>query len=58
MTGDFLQMQLIYEGKTPRCLPKDVEFPKEFDVTFTPNHGATSRKVRQRHLSIFEEEEA
>ena len=38
MTGDFLPMQLTYEGKTPRCLPKDVEFLKEFDVTFTPNH--------------------
>ena len=38
MTGDFLPMQLIYEGKTPQCLTKDVEFPKEFNVTFTPNH--------------------
>ena len=24
VTGDFLPMQLIFEGKTPRCLPKDV----------------------------------
>ena len=28
MTGDFLPMQLIYEEKAPRCLPKDVDFPK------------------------------
>ena len=30
MTDDFLPVQLIYEGKTPQCLPKDAEFLKEF----------------------------
>ena len=38
MTGYFFPMKLIYKRKTPRCLPKDVEFPKKFDVTFTSNH--------------------
>ena len=47
MTGDFLPMQLIYEGKTPRCLPKDVEFPKEFDVTFTLNHWSNEKKSKR-----------
>ena len=47
MTGDFLPMQLIYEGKTPRFLPKDVEFPKKFDVTFTPNHWSNEEKSKQ-----------
>ena len=47
MAGDFLPMQLIYEGKTPRCLPKDVEFPKEFDMTFTPNHWSNKEKSKQ-----------
>ena len=46
MTGDFFPMQLMYEGKTPRCLPK--EFPKEFNVTFTPNHWSNEEK--SRHL--------
>ena len=41
MTGDFLPMQLIYEGKTPRCLPKDV------DVVFTPNHWSNEEKSKQ-----------
>ena len=36
MTGDLLPMQLIHEGKTSQCLPKDVEFLKEFDVIITP----------------------
>ena len=40
-------MQLIYEGKTPQCLPKDVEFPKEFDVTFTQNHWSNEGKSKQ-----------
>ena len=53
MTGDFLPMQLIYEGKTPRCLPKDVEFPKEFDVTFTPNHWSNKEKSKQLLDVIF-----
>ena len=47
MTGDFLPMQLIYKGKTPRCLPKDVEFPKEFDVAFTANHWRNEEKSKQ-----------
>ena len=40
-------MQLIYEGKTSPCLPKDVEFPKEFDVTFTLNHWSNEEKSKQ-----------
>lgn len=47
MTGDFLPMQLIYEGKTPRCLPKDVNFPNDFDVTFTSNHWSNEEKAKQ-----------
>ena len=47
MTGDFLPMQLMYDGKTPRCLPKDVEFPKEFDVTFTLNHWSNEKKSKR-----------
>ena len=48
MTGDFLPMQLIYERKTPQCLPKDAEFRwKEFDVTFTPNHWSNEEKSKQ-----------
>ena len=41
----FLPMQIIYEGKTTRCLPKNVEFPEGFNVTFTPNHWSNEEKV-------------
>ena len=37
MTGSFLTIQLIYEGKTRRCLP-NCDFPKGFNVTYSPNH--------------------
>ena len=47
ITGDFLPMQLIHEGRTPRWLPKDFEFPKEFDVTFIPNHWSNEEKSKQ-----------
>ena len=47
ITGDFLPLQLIYEGRTPRWLPKDFEFPKEFDVTFIPNHWSNEEKSNQ-----------
>ena len=38
MTGSFFPIQLIYHGKTPLSQPK-YKFPKEFNVTQTPNHG-------------------
>ena len=47
LAGDFLPMQLIYEGKTPRCLPKDLNFPIDFDVTFTSNHWGNEEKSMQ-----------
>ena len=49
MTGQFLPMQLIYEGKTPRCLPQGIEFPHGFNLTFTANHWSNEEKVLE-HL--------
>ena len=42
-SGVFLPIQLIYQGKTKRCLPK-FKFPKEFQVTFTKNHWSNFGK--------------
>ena len=36
-TGLILPMPLIYKGKATRSLPKGVNFPDEFDLTFTEN---------------------
>lgn len=37
LSGDFLPVQLVYQGKTQKCLPT-VSFPDSWDVTMTPNH--------------------
>ena len=36
-SGEMLPAQIIYGGKTPACLPS-VELPKDWHITFTPNH--------------------
>ena len=39
LSGDFLPIQLIYQGKTKLSQPK-FGFPSEFHITQTPNHWA------------------
>ena len=43
MSGEFLPIQVIYEGKTKRCLPK-YTFPDSFDVTFSENCWSNTEK--------------
>ena len=42
-SGDFLPMQLIYERGTRHCLPQ-INFSKEFTITFTENHWSNEQK--------------
>ena len=44
LTGDFLPVQLIYKGKTPRCLPT-VTFPACWQSTFSHNHWANEHTM-------------
>ena len=46
MTGKFLPIQLIYEGKTPRCLPR-FDFPADFNVTFSDNQWSNTEKSNE-----------
>ena len=39
LAGDFLPPQLIYQGKTTKCLPS-VDFPQDWHVTYSENHWA------------------
>ena len=39
MSGDFLPPQIIYSGKTTKCLPS-ITFPDDWHVTYTQNHWA------------------
>jgi len=40
LTGKFLPIQMIYHGMTTKCLPKHVEFPDDWHITYTANHWA------------------
>ena len=37
LVGDFLPVQVIYQGKTPRRHPK-FEFPPDWDIIHSPKH--------------------
>ena len=41
LEGDFLPMQIIYQGKTNRCEPK-FQFPPSFHITHTHNHWSNT----------------
>ena len=43
MFGEFLPIQVIYEGKTKICLTK-YTFPASFDPTFSKNHWCNIEK--------------
>ena len=49
MTGVFLPLQIIYQGKTKRCHPKQVKFLDGFHVTQTENHWS-NEKVHLAYL--------
>ena len=44
-TGSFLPIQLIYQVKSKRCLPK-VTFASNFDVIFTPNYCSNLENMK------------
>ena len=44
MSGTFLPIQLIYQGKMPKCLPS-VQFPSDWNVTFTDNYWSNKNKM-------------
>ena len=45
LTGDFLPPQLIYKGKTKRCLPS-VSFPSDWHITCSHNHWANGETMK------------
>ena len=51
--GEFLPMQVIYEGKTPRCYPVGIEFPDGFNITCSKNHWSNERKAIEHLQTII-----
>ncbi len=44
MIGDYLPLQVIYQGKTKRCHP-NYNFPLDWNVTQSPKHWSTERTM-------------
>lgn len=49
IAGDFLPVQLIYQGKTTRSLPSH-KFPSSWHVTFTENHWSSELTTTSRNF--------
>ena len=45
LSGNFLPIQLIYEGTTHRCLPKNVKFPDGWHLTHNQNHWSNEETM-------------
>ena len=45
LDGTFLPMQIIYGGKTSRCLPSGVTFPSSFSLSYNPKHYSNEKEV-------------
>ena len=46
LVGDFLPIQVIYQGKTARCHPR-FEFPPVWDITHSPKHWSNETTMIQ-----------
>lgn len=46
LSGDFLPPQVIYEGKTKRCLPL-FQFPSTWNITYTPTHWSNEESMKE-----------
>ena len=52
LTGLFLPIQLVYEGKTTKCHPS-IEFPKGWHVTHTANHWCNEETMIEYIKSVI-----
>ena len=52
LKGDFLPPQIIYAGKTQRCLPT-VKFPSNWHITYTQNHWANEETTHDYIKNIL-----
>ena len=50
--GDFLPIQIIYKGKTKRCLPS-FAFPPDWHATFSHNHWSNERDYINKVLHPY-----
>jgi len=51
-SGHYLPPQIIYAGKTPRCLPKS-KFPTDWHITYTDNHWSNQVTTLQYITNVL-----
>ena len=52
LSGEFLPIQLVYQGKTPRCHPR-YQFPEDWNITHSPKHWSTEETMKEYLEEIF-----
>ena len=52
MAGNFLPSQIIYQGKTTRCLPK-FKFPSDWSIIYSANHWSNEGTMEEYILRII-----
>ncbi len=52
LTGDFLPLQVIYQGKTNRCHPK-YKFPSDWHITHSPKHWSNETTMMATLKKLF-----
>jgi len=52
-SGLFLPMQIIYQGKTNRCHPQNIEFPDGFNITHSKNHWSNEERAIEHLQEII-----
>ena len=52
LKGDVLPLQVIYQGKTPRCLPS-VKLPSNWHITFSENHWSNEDTMHDYVMKII-----
>ena len=52
MTGDFLPVQLIYQGKTPKCHPS-YQFSTDWYITNSTNHWSKKETMKDHVLKTL-----
>ena len=54
MSRRFLPFQFIYQGTKDLCLSKSVEFPDDWNITYTTNHWSNeSKAMRYLQMVLF-----
>ena len=52
MLGEFLPVQLIYQGKSNKCHPS-FQFQPEWHITHSPNHWSNENTMKDYVLKIL-----